>query len=120
MRGFGLCHAEGLVSLNGPPHLSQMITDPREVIMKQLTDVIDPSHQSVATAIQLALKTGRASEELWTGQCVPVLAMGQDAPTCLVRSIRHLIESLPDWDPFDGQTFDPAQPRPDLIPPVFE
>lgn len=120
MRGFGLCHAEGLVSLNGPPRLNQMITEPREAIMKQLNDITGPPHQSAATALLLALETVEASEEMWADVCAPVLAMGQDAPTLLVRPVRHLFESLPDWDPFDGRTFDLAQTWPELIPPVIE
>ena len=112
MQGFLCMNADGLVTLEDPPAPETLVTEDRASIMTALEGMRGES----VTALRGVLEGQLPSPGFWDRHCAPQLAEGVRVSPRLVRVIRHLYESLPNWDPLDGRVFDPV---PDMPPPVI-
>ncbi len=103
LQGYDRMARDGLVSLEDPPPAADLLTEQRAGI----ADALAAEASVSALAIRAAFDGGYPHTDFWAIHCAPYL--DPYAPPVLLRGIRHLLESRPDWDPHGGRLFDPAE-----------
>ncbi len=103
LQGYDRMAQNGLVNLEDPPSPADLLTEERAGVADALAEEASVS----AFAIRAAFDGADPDAGFWATHCTPYL--DPYAPPVLLRGIRHLLESRPDWDPHDGDLFDPAE-----------
>jgi hypothetical protein len=113
----GYAHANDLrlVSLVDPPEISTRTTDTKPAIEEYLASACEGPLARYADGIAMALWGDQVLDETWTIYCLPLLE-ARTTPETLLRCLRYLYESRPDFAIHPGETFDPSADDPLLIP----
>ena len=123
LQGYRQLQVDGLIALFDPPEGDWVTTETGQRVHMQLQPLlrlpIDEFAARIAGLCAAALDASDAvgrSAVAWGACADRILALPDDERAPLVRAIRHIYESAPEWQPHDGVLFDPSENLPAMIP----
>lgn len=123
LQGFMRLQADGRIMLHDPPSGDWIATETRSSVRRAIRPILDtPNHELaglVARLVSQALDdplAAPACAAAWEDHAVDICRLDPDVRTSLVRGIRHVYETRPSWQPFNGTGFDPSAKMPTMIP----